>query len=119
MELALVDQVGLALLELAEIGRGEREYVLALLLLRLLDVLDALLESGAEVAEARIVRQYLGEYDERVAHLHVLLGLEADDEALGELVVPLVAHVAKVLVVELLLPIGRCGCGGGSRGGRR
>jgi len=37
--------------------------------------------------------------DEGVAHLQVLFGLKTHDEGLGELIMPFVANVAKVLVV--------------------
>ena len=54
----------------------------------------------------------LGQNDQRIPHLQVLLGLEAHDKAFGELVVPFVADVAEVLVVELFLLTAGGGGGG-------
>jgi len=46
--------------------------------------------------------------DKGVAHLQVFLGLETDDKGLGELIMPFVANVAEVLVVEWFLFVGGC-----------
>ena len=49
------------------------------------------------------VGQDLEEDGQRVPDLHVVLGLEAHDEGLGDPVVPLVADVSVVLVVDVVV----------------
>jgi len=106
--------VRLALFQLAQIDHSQGGNVLFPVLFGRLYLLDALLQGGAEAGQARVLRQDLGEDYERVAHLQVLLTLQAHDEALGEFVVPLVADVAEVLVVELFLFLGGLGGAAGA-----
>lgn len=83
MKLGLLDQIGFAKFELTQIGRGERENVLPLVAFALLQLLDAFLERTAKVNELGKVRQDLGEYNERVSHLQVLVRLETYYECFG------------------------------------
>ncbi len=114
MELGLFEHLRLFHFQLAQIGRCQRVNVLTFDLFHLFDLLDALLESRAKAGQFRIVRGDFRQNDERVSHLQVLLGLQAHNETLGQLVMPLVTHVSIVLVVQLLLLV-RLGLSGVER----
>jgi len=107
--------VRLLLFQLAQIDHCQGGNVLFPVLFGRLYLLNALLQGGAEAGQARVLRQDFGEDYERVAHLQVLLTLQAHDKALGEFLVPLVADVAEVLVVELFLFLGGLGGAGVER----
>ena len=72
---------------------------------------DPLLDDPGEVDDGGEEGEDLEEDGERVADLNVVLGLEAHDQRLGDLVVPLVAHVAVVLVVDAVVGVGGVAAG--------
>ena len=66
-------------------------------------LVDSFFDDAAEVLNEREVGQDFGEDGEGVPDLDIVLGLEAHHQGLGDLVVPLVTHVAVVLVVDVVV----------------
>jgi hypothetical protein len=67
--------------------------------------LDSDVYNVEQLYEDGEVRQNFDENDERVPDLHVVLGIEADDQRLGDFVVPLVAYVPVVLVADVVVGV--------------
>ena len=117
MEVCLLHHGGLSNLELPVVAGCINVQVLALILLVRADLLNPLLQDAVEVSQHREKGQDLEQDRERVPDLDIVFGLEADDQSLGDLVVPLVTDVAVVLVVHVVVATlgGVSGRGGGGR----
>ena len=80
--------------------------VSSLLFLFLHQLLHPLLQGQAEVVDLRVVREDPCQYNEAIAYLHVVLGLQAHNQRFGQFKVPLECDVSEVFVVQVLLLVG-------------
>ncbi len=68
---------------------------------------DPFLKDHGETDHDREERQDLDEDGERISDLYVVFGLQTDHEGLGHFVMPLMTHVAKILVVHVIAGVDR------------
>lgn len=108
MEFTLLHHVTAAhpLLELSQITAAQREQILSVVFLLITHLLDPLLDELAQLNKHGEEGYDFDQYDQRVPDLHVVLRLQTRDHSLGELVVPLVAHVSVILVAHVAQTVG-------------
>lgn len=94
------------LLQLSVVADRQREQILPLVLLLVSNPLDFLLDDQTQPGQDREEVDDPNQYDQGVPDLNVVLGVQQHDHGLGQFEVPLVAHVAVVLVADAVQVVG-------------
>lgn len=105
MKVGLTNHIVRARLQTTNVARGQQIQILALVALFLAHFLDLALYNLCQFHKHREKRQNAHQNDQGITDLHVVLGVEAENHCLGDLVVPFVAYVAVVFVAHEVISL--------------